>query len=32
MAKDKPSEKQETAPVEKKAQEIQVQRAAPARA
>ena len=32
MAKDKPSEKQETVPVEKKGQEIQVQRAAPARA
>ncbi len=32
MAKDKPSEKQETAPVEQKAQEIQVQKAAPARA
>ena len=32
MAKDKSSEKQETVPVEKKGQEIQVQRAAPARA
>ena len=32
MAKDKPSEKQETVPAEKKGQEIQVQRAAPARA
>lgn len=32
MAKDKPSEKQETVPVEKKGQEIQVQRAAPTRA
>jgi len=32
MAKDKPSEKQETVPVEKKGQEIQVQRAPPARA
>jgi HSP20 family protein len=32
MAKDKPSEKQETVSVEKKGQEIQVQRAAPARA
>ena len=32
MAKDKSSEKQEAVPVEKKGQEIQVQRAAPARA
>lgn len=32
MAKDKPSEKQETVPVEKKAQEIQVQKAVPGRA
>jgi HSP20 family protein len=32
MAQDKPSEKQETVPVEKKGQEIQVQRAAPTRA
>ena len=32
MAPDTPSEKQETVPVEKKGQDIQVQRAAPARA
>ncbi|HYQ93081.1 MAG TPA: Hsp20/alpha crystallin family protein [Candidatus Competibacteraceae bacterium] len=32
MAQDTPSEKQETVPVEKKGQDIQVQRAAPARA
>ena len=32
MAKDKPSEKQATVPVEKTGQDIQVQRAAPARA